>query len=211
MRLSGKKMYVYIGEGGVCGVSAEEADRGTLLWETSGWSPSTAAPSPVQLSANQVFVCAGYGTGGALLQINRQGDKWTATIADQYKPNEGLSCEQQTPILYNNMLISILPRDAGGMRLRLACYSPANLRTPVWTSAADERFGFGPFAVINNHLFAFSEDGELYVYEIARQSLTLTKKQHIMDGVDGWGPLAYADGVLIVRDAHTVKALKISE
>jgi outer membrane protein assembly factor BamB len=32
-----------------------------------------------------------------------------------------------------------------------------------------------------------------------------------MDGVDAWGPLAYADGVLIVRDAHTVKALKISD
>lgn len=29
-----------------------------------------------------------------------------------------------------------------------------------------------------------------------------------MDGVDAWGPMAYADGMLVLRDAHTVKCLK---
>jgi outer membrane protein assembly factor BamB len=89
------------------------------------------------------------------------------------------------------------------------CYSPSNLRTPIWTSAADERFGLGPYIVINNLLFTFKDDGELYVYEIVQQSMKLLKQQRIMDGVDAWGPLAYADGVLIVRDAHTVKELRV--
>lgn len=44
MTLAGKKTYVYIGIGGVCGVSADQADRGTLLWETSKWQPSVVAP-----------------------------------------------------------------------------------------------------------------------------------------------------------------------
>ena len=210
MTLGGKKTYVYIGEGGVCGISAEETDCGALLWETSQWQPSVVAPSPVQASANRVFMCAGYGAGGAMLQVDRQGDKWTASIANRYKPGSGLSSEQQTPILYNNMLISVLPNDGGGLRRRLVCYSPANLQTPIWSSAADERFGYGPYVLINNHLFVFSEDGDLYVYEIVQQSMRLLKKQQIMDGVDAWGPLAYADGVLMVRDAHSVKALKIS-
>jgi len=207
--LGGKKTYVYIGEGGVCGVSADKTGLGALLWETSQWQPSVVAPSPVQVSANRAFMCAGYGAGGAMLRVDRQGDKWTASIIEQYRPNSGLSSEQQTPIFYNNMLISVLPNDGGGLRRRLVCYSPENLQTPVWSSAADERFGYGPYAVINNYLFAFSEDGDLYVYEIVQQNMKLVKKQHIMDGVDAWGPLAYADGVLIVRDAHTVKALKI--
>jgi outer membrane protein assembly factor BamB len=212
MTLNGKKTYVYLGFGGICGVSAEENDRGTLLWETSRWRPSTAAPSPVQVSANQIFACAGYGTGGAMLRIDRQGERWTATVVEQYLPNTGgLTCEQQTPILYDGMLISILPNDGGGNRRKLVCYLPSNLRTPIWTSAANERFGFGPFIVINNHVFVFSEDGNLSVYEIMKQNLKLVSHQHIMEGVDGWGPLAYADGVLIVTDAHTVKALKIVE
>jgi len=210
MTLHQKKTYVYIGIGGVCGVSAEEDDRGTLLWETNKWQPATAAPSPLQISNNQIFMCAGYGTGGALLRVDRQGDKWTATITDQYKPKDGLTSEQQTPIFYNNMIISALPNDGGGNRGRLVMYSPTNIRTPVWTSASNERFFYGPYLVINNYLFAFKEDGELYVYEIQPQSMKLLKKQRIMDGEDAYGPLAYADGRLIVRDAHYVKCLKIN-
>ena len=209
MTLSGKKTYMYVGEGGVCGVSAEEADRGTLLWETSRWQPSVVAPSPVQVSANQAFMCAGYGAGGAMLRVDRQGNKWTASVTDQYKPRDGLSSEQQTPIFYKNMLISVMPNDGGGQRGKLVCYSPSNLHDPLWTSAADERFGYGPYIVINNHLFVFKDDGELYVYEIMKQSMKLVKQQRIMDGADAWGPLAYADGTLIVRDAHNVKGLKI--
>ncbi len=209
MTLGGKKTYVYAGVGGICGVSAEEADRGTLLWETSKFQPSVVAPSPLQISDNRIFLVAGYGAGGALVQIGNSGGKWTASVTDQYKPSEGLSSEQQTPILFKNMIISVMPKDGGGQRERLVYYSAADLHTPVWSSAADERFGLGPYMVINNMLFAFKDDGELYVYELKAKSMTLLKKQRIMEGLDAWGPLAYADGMLIVRDAHTVKCLRI--
>ena len=209
MTLDGKKTYVYMGVGGVCGVSAEENDCGTLLWETNKWQPSVISPSPLQISSNQIFMTTGYGTGGAMLNISRSNNKWTATITDQYKADQGIASEQQTPILYNNMIISVLPKNGGGNRERLVCYSLSNLRSPVWASASDERFGLGPYIIINNNLFAFKDDGELYVYEILQNSMKLLKKQRIMDGIDAWGPLAYADGMLIVRDAHWVKCLKI--
>jgi len=209
MSFGGKKMYVYAGVGGVCGVSAEEADRGSILWETSQWQPSVVAPSPVQVSANQIFTVAGYGAGGAMLRVDKNGSKWTAKVTEQYKPNEGLSSEQQTPVLYKNMLISIMPKDGGRNRDRLVCFSPSNVRTPVWIS--DERFGLGPYIVINNQLFLFNDDGELFVYDIMQQSMKLLKRQRITNGVDAWGPMAYADGILIVRDDHTVVGMKISE
>ena len=119
MTLSGKKTYVYIGVGGVCGVSAEENDKGALLWETNKWQPSVVAPSPLQVSSNQIFMVAGYGTGGAMLKVDRSGDKWTAVVTGQHKPNEGLASEQQTPIFYNNMIISVMPKDGGGHRGKL--------------------------------------------------------------------------------------------
>ena len=209
MTLDGKKTYVYIGVGGVCGVSGEEADRGTLLWSATRWQPSVVAPSPLKISNNQVFLVAGYGTGGALLQVDRNGSGWTASIVDQYKPNQGLASEQQTPILYNNMIISIMPKDAGGQRSKLVCFSPSNLHDPVWISGSEERFGLGPYLVINQNLFLFNDNGELYVYEIGQNSMKFLKKQQVMEGADAWGPMAYADGMLIVRDAHHVACLKI--
>jgi outer membrane protein assembly factor BamB len=212
MTLGGTQTYVYIGVGGVCGVSAEEANRGQLLWSANKWQPSVVAPSPTQISQNQVFLVAGYGAGGALLQVDKSGTSWNASIKDSYKANEGMSSEQQTPINYQGTLITILPKDGGGMRERLAMYRPTNLHNPIWTSAADERFGLGPYIIIDDRLFAFKEDGELYVYQLNTDSMKLLKKQRVMDeGVDAWGPMAYADGMLIVRDSKTIKCLKIAE
>jgi outer membrane protein assembly factor BamB len=210
MTLHGKSTYVYMGIGGVCGVSAENADRGALLWSVSKWQPSVIAPSPLQLSAGSIFLVAGYGAGGALLQIDRQGSTWTPVIVEQYKANEGLSSEQQTPILYNNMIITVIPKDGGSMRGKLAMYPHNDLHNPVWSSAADERFGLGPYFILNNQLFVFKDDGELYVYQINAKSLQLIKKQRIMEGVDAWGSMAYADGRLILRDAHHIKCLQIN-
>ena len=210
MNMNGKSTYVYAGIGGICGVSAEQADAGKRLWDTGQWQPSVIAPSPVQVSKNRFFMVAGYGAGGAMIQVSRSGGKWTANVLDNYKPNAGIASEQQTPVFYNNMLICVMPKDGGSLRNRLVCYSPDDLHTPLWNSAADERFGLGPYLIINNDLFVLKDDGELYIYEIQGQSLTFIKKQRIMDGVDAWGPMAYADGMLILRDAHSVKCIKIS-
>ena len=107
------------------------------------------------------------------------------------------------------MIISIIPKDGGGMRERLVCYSPNDLHNPLWTSGSDERFGLGPYLVIDNLLFVLKEDGELYVYRIERNGLEMLKRQRIMDGSDAWGPMAYADGMLILRDAQSMKCIKI--
>lgn len=212
MNLGGVPTFVYIGVGGVCGVSAEVGSFGKLLWSTDRWQPSVVAPSPMQISQNQIFLVAGYGAGGALLQVDKQGASWHATVKESYKANEGMSSEQQTPINYQSTLITILPKDGGGMRERLAMYNPNDLHRPIWTSAADERFGLGPYIIIDDRLIAFKEDGELYVYQISIKSMKFLRKQRIMEeGIDAWGPMAYADGMLIVRDSKTIKCMKVAE
>ena len=208
MVIQGKKTFVYVAIGGVCGVSAEEADRGALLWNVS-WNPNVIAPSPVLLPTGNIVLTAGYGAGGALLQVKNNGGKWSATLLEQYKASEGLSTEQQTPVLYGQMVITIPPNDGGGIRGKLVAYAPSDIHKPVWESAADERFGYGPYMIIDNHLIALKDDGELYVYQLEQRSMTLVRKQRIMDGMDAWGPLAYADGYLMLRDSHEVYCLKI--
>ena len=210
MTLYMKRTYVYAGIGGVCGVSGEGVDKGKLLWSVDKWKPSVVAPSPLLLSSGEIALTAGYGAGGALLQVKYTDGKWSTTITDQYKPNEGLSSEQQTPILYEQMIITVSPKDGGGIRGKLVAYSPTDLHVPIWESAADERFGLGPYMIISNHLFALKDDGELCIYKLEQRKMTLIKKQRIMDGIDAWGPMAYADGYMILRDAHWVYCLKVS-
>ena len=210
MTLEGKKTYVYVGVGGVAGVSAEGDDKGQLLWSTGKWQPSVVAPSPLAISSRRVFLVAGYGTGGALLEVTRNGASWKADILEQYKADKGLSAEQQTPILYDGGIISILPKDAGGNREKLVIYNPADLHTPVWKSANDEKFGLGPYIAIDSKLLAFNERGLLYVYDIGKGSMTLLHRQELLpDGEDACGPMAYADGRLLLRDSHNLLCIKI--
>ena len=144
-----------------------------------------------------------------MLEVSGSGSNWSANVTDQYKAALGASSEQQTPIFYNNMLITVPPKDGGGDRGKLVVYSPNNLHKTIWTSTADERFGSGPYLLINKDLFVFNEEGTLFLFEVGNNQMTMLKKQKIMDGVDAWGPLAYADGYLIVRDSHNVKCLKV--
>jgi outer membrane protein assembly factor BamB len=209
MTLHEKKTFVYAGIGGICGVSAEHADKGKLLWNVT-WQPSVIAPSPMQLSSDKILLTAGYGAGGATIQASYADGKWTATLIDRWRPNEGVSSEQQTPILYEQMVITIPPKDGGAVRGKVVAYSTSNLRTPIWESAADERFGLGPYLVVGNQLFAFKDDGELFVYQIGQRTMTLVGRQRILNGKDAWRPIAYADGYLILGDDRRVYALKIS-
>ena len=210
LTLQGKRTFVYFGEGGVVGVSAEEYDMGTLLWTNTQWRPSQVSPSPLQVSPSDVLLLAGYGQGGGLLRVNRSGNNWTTTFADQWGHSDGLVSEQQTPILHNNMIITIKAPSARPHRERLSMFSLNNLRNAVWMS--QERIRLGPFIVINDYLFVFEDFGELFVYRIEDRSMTLLKRQMVVpDGFDAWGPIAYADGIIIVGDAYNIVALRIAD
>ena len=209
MTIHGKKTYVYVGVGGVCGVSAEASDKGKLLWNVA-WAPSVIAPSPLQISNDRILLTAGYGAGGAVVQVNYAEGRFSANLIDRWRPNEGVSSEQQTPILYEQMMITIPPKDGGGVRGKVVAYSVSNLRTPIWESASDERFGLGPYLIIDQHLLAFKDDGELFVYQIGSRNMTLVKKQRIVDGHDAWRPIAYADGYLVLGDDRWIYCLKLN-
>ncbi|MBO7466892.1 MAG: PQQ-binding-like beta-propeller repeat protein [Bacteroidaceae bacterium] len=210
--LGSKPMYVYAAIGGVCGISADVSDRGKLLWQSTEWKPSVIAPSPILIAPDKLFFGAGYGAGGAQLQVTPNSGTWTAKVIEQYKAEQGLSTEQQTPIFYNNKIITILPKNGGPMRERICIYSPTDLHKPMWTSSSDERFGLGPYIIIDDKLFVLKETGELYVYKIDNNSPTLLHHQTVIhDAADAWGPMAYADGYLIVRDATHITCLQITE
>lgn len=147
-----------------------------------------------------------------MVQVDRSGKTWKAEVKDQYKADKGLSSEQQTPILLGDKILTTLPKDGGAMRERLALYNAADLHRPIWTSASDERFGLGPYVVVDKRLYILRENGDLYVYEVGDKSMTLRHKQAIIeDGVDAWGPMAFADGYLVMRDAKHVVCVKVME
>lgn len=213
MTIHGKRMYVYNAVGGVAGVSAEVADQGTLLWTDTEWSPATTAASPLYLGNNEIAVFGSYGAGGGKLRINYDGSRFTASLEESHKATEGISSDQQTPILYNENIWTVMPENAGPLKKQLVCFSRTDLKTPLWSSGKDFRFGrgLGPYILSGNNLFLLDDDANLFLYKLEGSSARLISKYDLTDGIEAWGPMAIAGRYLIMRDSRNMLCLDIGK
>jgi len=202
--LHGKKMYVYAALGGVVGISAESENRGQILWETNLFNHSVVAPAPVILPDNRIYLTAGYGAGSMIIKIIRENDSFRAELVQKLTPKQGFASEQQTPILYQNHLFGILPKDAGGLKTQFVCYSPEDCSKILWSSGKTNRFGLGPFIVADGKFFILSDDGELTIAKVSSKEYQQLAKAKILDGVDAWGPLVIVNGRLLARDSKNM-------
>jgi outer membrane protein assembly factor BamB len=201
MTIAGKRMYVYNSLGGLCGISAEESDIGRLLWKTKDFNPSVIAPSPLYVGQNKIFVTAGYGAGGALFRINRNGDSFSVQTLQLYKPAEGMASEQQTPIYKDGLVFNIQTKDAGASRNQFVCCLPDDFKKFLWTSSTTERFGMGPYIVADNKFFIMNDEGEVTIARYSTSKFEVLDKAQVINGQDAWGPFALADGMMILRDS----------
>jgi len=200
--MDGEDVYVYVALGGVAGVGMD----GTLRWVNTEWKPPVAAPSPVALSENRLFLSAGYGYGGAVLEVSGG----EARLLQRWKANRGLSSEQQTPIVRDGVIFGIMPKDAGAMRQRmLACDVTSDTLAVLAESPPNVRFGIGPYLLIGDRFYIVDDDGVLYIMEYRENVFEVMGQHKVLPGHDSWGPMAYADGYLIVRDLTRMVCLDI--
>ena len=204
-----KKMYVYASPGGVCGISAEAADRGKIIWEISDWAPSVIAPAPVYLGNNKLFLTGGYGAGGAILQLSEKNGSFSVKLASKFAPHEGLASEQQTPIISNGYIYGISPKDAGANRNQFICYKTSNLNTPVWKSGKTNRYGLGPYLQINDKFLILNDEGTLTMIDASEKAFRQINQKKVFEGFDAWGPLAFANGYLLLRDSKNIYCLDL--
>jgi outer membrane protein assembly factor BamB len=190
-------------------VSADSGSVGEVLFKTSEWAPTVIAPSPLNVGDGKIFVTAGYGAGSMLFQVTEANGQFTIEKLLEYTPEEGLCAEQQTPILYENHLFSILPKDAGPRRNQFVCapaYEPQNI---IYASSRDTRFGLGPYLIADGKFYILSDDGELTVARVSTTSWEPLGQAKVLDGHDAWGPMALVQGRLLCRDSRRMVCLDI--
>ncbi len=209
MMLNGKKMFVYSAVGGLVGVSAHAEDRGAVLWETTLWTHSVLAPSPVILSDGRIFLTAGYGVGSMMLKVTETDGVYTVEKLQEYKPDGGIASEQQTPLYWRGHLFSIQPKDAGWLREQFVCYHPDDCTRLVWSSGETNRFGLGPYLIADDKMFILNDDGVLILIEASTSGYRQLAQAKVLDGFDAWGPLALAGGRLLLRDSKRLVCIDV--
>ena len=206
----GKKMFVYSAVGGVIGISAEGADEGKILWQSSAWNHAVVAPAPVCFPDGKIFLSAGYGAGSMMIQVSPPENGYTVKVLKEYSPKNGLASEQQTPVVWNGLIYGIEPKDAGPLRNQLICVSPEDVTKIIWTSGKDGRFGLGPYLIADNKMFVLSDDGTLTMLKPDGKKYIQLAQKKLFDGNDAWGPMAIADGKLILRDSKAMYCVTLN-
>ncbi len=198
MTIAGKKMYVYCAIGGITGVSRETADAGKILWQLP-WAAKVIAPSPVPLDGGKIFLTAGYGEGGMMIQVTETGGAFAAAVLYKHGPKDGLACEQQTPIFHDGLLYGVMPKDAGALRGQFVCYRPDG--TLAWSSGQSNRFGLGPFFLADGKFYILNDDGLLTVIRARNDAFEPLGQAQVLHGQDAWGPIALAGDRMLLRDS----------
>jgi outer membrane protein assembly factor BamB len=199
MELAGRRMYVYSASGGVAGIAA---DSGEILWDTTDWQvPMAACASPVVVGPGKIFLCGGYNSGAMMLQVQKEGNRFTAKTLFRLKPGQ-FSSEQQTPVFFQRHLYGVRQKDKQLVCLDLDGHE-------LWNSGRD-KFGAGPYLIVGGRILVMDDDGRLTMAEATPAGYhRLAKAQVIKDAQDSWGPMALVAGRLLVRDMTRLVCLEV--
>lgn len=196
----GKRMYAYCGSGGVAVVAA---DSGQILWETNSWKITIAnIAMPLVVGEGRLFFSGGYNAGCMMVQLKPAGtgDRLVADMIFRLEAKV-FGAEQHTPILYQNHIIGVRPDG------QLVCMDLNGKM--VWQSGPANRFGKGPYLIAQDLIYLMDDDGTLTMAEASTTAYKPLGKAKILEGPDAWGPLALADGRLIVRDNFRMACLEV--
>ena len=196
----GRRMYIYCASGGVVGVSA---DDGTILWETTDWKIRIAnIPSPVVVGDGLIFLSGGYNTGSMMLQLSMEQEQIVAKPLFRLAP-EVFGSPQHTPVFYDGYIYGVRPDG------QLTCLDLSG--KIIWTSTSANKFGLGPYIIINNLIYVMNGSGELTLAKASPEGFVRLAEVKVLEGPDSWGPMAVAFDRLILRDLNRMICLDISK
>jgi len=189
MEFNGRRMYVYCGSGGVVGVSAKD---GSVLWKTTDWKIRIAnVPTPVPVGNGRIFLCGGYNSGSMMLQLKEENGAIASEPLFSLKAKI-FGSDQQTPIFYDGHIYGVIPNG------QLVCFDLDGKQ--LWASGSTTTFGIGPYVIADGIIFVINDTGRLALAEATPKGYKPLAQAKVLPGRESWGPMAIADGRLIVRD-----------
>ncbi len=198
--VGGRKIYIYCASGGIVGVSA---DDGQIVWEYPDWKIRIAnVPTPVPVGSGRVFFSGGYNAGSLMLELTEENGSITATEIFRHKAST-FGSDQQTPVFYEGHIYGVRPDK------QLVCMDmEGNI---LWTSTNENKFGLGPYTIVNGIIYVMDDEGVLTMVEATPNAYVQLDQADILEGHESWGPMAAAAGRLIVRDMYTMACVDISK
>lgn len=167
---------------------------GKILWEhkwPSGSDSAAACSQPVPVGADRILLSKGYGQGGQLVQISRDGDAWRA------EPVWSSSAVLKTK--FSNVVI----RDGYVYALDDVFMQCVDLETgkPKWKKRRSPSFGYGQILLVGDVILVLSEEGELILVEATPKKYRELAAMPALEGIT-WNNPTLVGPRLLVRNAE---------
>jgi outer membrane protein assembly factor BamB len=168
---------------------------GELLWEYP-WRTQydVNAAQPLVIGDNRVFVSSGYGAGGAVVELTRDGDRFS--VREVWKNNRMKN--QFTSSLLHDGFIYGLDESI------LACLDAAT-GDLKWKGG---RYGHGQLLLASDHLVVTTEDGDLALVRADPERHVEVARFPAVEGRT-WSHPALAGGYLLIRSVNEMAAFDL--
>ena len=170
-------------------------DTRAVLWEFP-WKTDhgASATQPILIGDNRVFYSSGYGTGAVVLELTKDGDRFT--VREVWR-NIRMKNRQSSSVLRNGFIYGL---DEG----ILACID-ASTGELKWKGG---RYGHGQLLLAGEHLIVITEEGELVLVAATPEKLQEVARVPAIEG-ETWNVPAMADGILLVRNMKQMAAFDL--
>lgn len=174
--------------------------NGTLLWTYEGWQCGIPVPNVTELGKNRIFITGGYKAGGAIIQIDKNGN--THGVKEILLSKE-FGTHVHPAILYKGHLYGHCSNNDvqdGFMCMDLA----GNIK---WKTGKKPLFDKGGFILVDDMIISSDGEKTLYLIEPTPTEFKVLAQAELLDTKQSWAPLALSDGKLVIRDQKQMKCI----
>lgn len=202
--------------GNVVGINP---NTGEILWTYSNWDCHISVPCPVNAGDNKLLIVGGYERGATMIQINKKADGTfdttelftTLEFGDQTKP----------PLFHEGYFYAMYRTNQ--KREGLVCMDTEG--KIMWKTGRNPNFDRGSMILADGLILATDGLKTLYLIEpdptafkpiskadvLAEGGANTEGMSRVGGSTQNWGPIALADGKLLVRDQAKMVCVKVAQ
>jgi outer membrane protein assembly factor BamB len=195
---------------------------GEILWEYSNWQNHIQVASALDAGEGRVIVVGGYELGTAMIKVEKMTDG-IYSVKELFRHND-FGDQTKPPILYNGYFYAQFSTN-----MRKDGLTCMNMNGKVmWKTMREPLFDKGSMILADGLILATDGRKSLYLIEpdtkgfkplvsaeILGEGGTGSENDPMASRVGGttqnWGPLALADGKLLLRDQSRLMCVKVAK
>ena len=176
---------------------------GKILWTYKGWQCRIPINNISAVGNGRLFISGGYLAGSAMIEVQRNDGLY---VVEELYTTQDFGTHVHPAVLYKGHLYGHCTTNS--RQDGMACLSvDGKLK---WKTGRSPLFVKGGFILVDGLILSVvGRDGILYIIEPNPEACKTLASVDLLDTKECWGPLALADGKLLIRDQKQMKSVAV--